>query len=302
MNWDFIAIGDMHLRDDQPPCRTDDFWKTQHEKVRMLHEIQIDNERIISYPPILQPGDLFHKWNSSHYLVQWCMSELPEYIYTIPGNHDLPNHNMDLLSKSAYMVLCKSRKICMGSGTTGFYPFSVSFFPYGYIPPYSKFAGKSTNNDNNIALIHAFVYKDKEPFPGCAAPKAKQFLKQFKGFDVIISGDNHQQFEYETENQLLINPGCFTRQRYDEKDTVPCAYLVNASQRKFEKIPLGAKNNVFQIPFEEDKKRKKKINLFVEGLKDQKEIGLSFEDNLKAFIHKNKVPKNIQSKIQEIVQ
>lgn len=294
MTWDFIAIGDMHLRDDQPPSRTDDFWKTQEEKVSRLKEIQYHMGEI----PILQPGDLFHKWNPSHYLVQWCIWNLPKQFISVPGNHDLPNHNFELRNKSGFGVL--------ESAVFNYYvPDYCCDLSFGNIHRfhYGKESYKPKHTEEvNIALVHAFVYKEKEPFPGCTAPKARQFLKQFKGFDVIISGDNHQQFEYQTDDQLLINPGCFTRQRYDEKDTVPCAYLVNVANREFEKIPLGAKKNVFQIPFEENKKRKEKINLFVESLKEQKEIGLSFEDNLKAFIHENKVSENIQSKIQEIVQ
>ena len=35
-----ILTADWHLRDDQPICRTDDFWSTQWRKVNAVTELQ----------------------------------------------------------------------------------------------------------------------------------------------------------------------------------------------------------------------------------------------------------------------
>ena len=80
-----ILTGDIHLRDDQPVCRTDEYFAAQHRKIKWLRELQEKHDC-----PVFDAGDLFSRSKPSHFLLQWAIQELPERFHTIPGNHDLP--------------------------------------------------------------------------------------------------------------------------------------------------------------------------------------------------------------------
>jgi hypothetical protein len=79
-----IITADIHLRDTQPKCRKDNFFLAQEKKIEWLFRVQGELKHI----PILDAGDLFHKWNSSPYLEAWGINRFDNNFITVPGNHE----------------------------------------------------------------------------------------------------------------------------------------------------------------------------------------------------------------------
>ena len=49
-----ILTADIHLRDDIPICRTDDYWRSMWQKVKFISKLQKQYQ-----VPVLDAGDLF---------------------------------------------------------------------------------------------------------------------------------------------------------------------------------------------------------------------------------------------------
>ena len=101
-----ILAGDMHLREDVPICRLDDYWSAQIEKLGAIRELQIRHQC-----PIIHSGDLFNHWKPSPHLLTTAIEYLPEWLETVYGNHDLPQHNLDLTYKCGIRTLEAADKI-----------------------------------------------------------------------------------------------------------------------------------------------------------------------------------------------
>ena len=108
-----IITADMHLRDTVPKCRTDDYWKAQSAKLQSIRDLQEQYQ-----VPILDGGDMLDTWKSSPYLEGWAIDNLPDGIITVPGNHELPYHNVNRLDRSSLNVLGKAGKITILENNT----------------------------------------------------------------------------------------------------------------------------------------------------------------------------------------
>jgi len=107
---DAILTADWHLREDTPTCRTDDFWEAQWNKVDQICQLQVKYNDC----PILHAGDLFDHWKPSPFLLSTALLYLPEIgreFWTIYGNHDLPNHSIELAKKTGMMTLVNALAI-----------------------------------------------------------------------------------------------------------------------------------------------------------------------------------------------
>ena len=103
---DLICTGDWHLREDTPLCRGNDFWEAQWRKVDFIANLQKRYKC-----PVICGGDLFNHWKPSPFLLSEIMKHLPEQFYTIYGNHDLPQHSLDLANKCGINVLMNASKL-----------------------------------------------------------------------------------------------------------------------------------------------------------------------------------------------
>jgi len=103
---DRILTSDLHLREDAPICRTDDFWKAQWIKVNFIKKLQEKYQC-----PVLCAGDVFHHWKPSPYLISEAIKYLPNDFKAIYGQHDLPQHNIQLHHKSGLDTLKTASKL-----------------------------------------------------------------------------------------------------------------------------------------------------------------------------------------------
>jgi DNA repair exonuclease SbcCD nuclease subunit len=292
---DLILCSDLHLREDTPTCYIGDFQKEQWDALDFIKKLQQTYNC-----SVLCGGDFFHHWKPSPFLLSQTIEHLPDQFFTIYGQHDLPNHNLELSHKSGIYTLWRADKLGL-----------LSFFANDRMPKLLQIEGCNWNglplnqdkdyaNQKNILVWHVTTYKNDLPWPGCTASSAKRILKKYPQYSLILTGDNHQFFVEEYEGRLLVNPGSMTRQNADQLNHIPRVYLWYAETNTVESVylPIAPGNEVISREhIEIIDQRNERIDAFVSKLETDWEATMSFEDNLKQFESTNQV----RSSVMQIV-
>lgn len=295
---DAIIVGDIHYRDDQPVCRTDDFWETQKRKAVWLRGLWEDNGK----PIVLQPGDVFHRWKSSPQVISTVLKYFPPMI-TIPGNHDLPNHNLELFDKSALAVIEQHQDWSVERFWRDLGQMDLMTFPWGIEPVRSR---KDYSTTINVMMAHTMIVDSEIPFEG---EMADSFLRRMKGYDLIITGHNHKpilKHHYARDNsrvQILVNPGSFTRQSADENHK-PRVYLWYAKDNRLEEVFVPIEEGVITSDHLDKKiTRDERISAFVESLVDnQLESTVNFIDYAVWKMNNSKIRETVKTRIMEALE
>jgi len=283
MRVDLILTADWHLRDDQPPCRTDNFQEAQWIKVTQVAALQEEFDC-----PVLHAGDLFHHWKPSPFLISRAIECLPKEFYTVAGQHDLPNHNMKLFYKCGMNTLVQSE-------TVKHIPNGGNFGQDVGVAFRNSYFERNGTIDRSVGILHRFVWDGKNvPWPDCKETTARKVLKENPQFDLIVTGDYHKPFTYEYKGRLLVNCGCLTRQVADYADHKPRVWLWNAEENKVKPHYLVAEKGVVSREHLQVKEeRDKRIDAFIARLSNEWEVSISFEENLKRFISSNRLRKSV---------
>lgn len=291
-----LLCADIHLRTTQPACRTDDFINAMCNK--WLHILGISSE--YGQIPILVAGDLGEKSQWPNWLERWFIyyANLGGPIYLVPGQHDLPNHRLDLWEKSAIGVLEAAGSIQVLRAGCYIDPFQVTAFPYG-----EKFGpAHPIKNEINVAIAHMMVLEDKPLWPGQEADNAQTILRKYPDYDLILTGDNHNPFVSSYKRRLLVNPGSMTRHKADQINHRPRVYLWYAEDNTVEPVFLPIEEDVVsRVHIDTKEVRDERIELFVSHLKDDYEIGLDFEENVEEFFRANRTRKTIKDRTWEFI-
>jgi DNA repair exonuclease SbcCD nuclease subunit len=302
---DLILTADWHLREDTPACRTDDYWVAQEKAVDFVTDLAREHQC-----PVIIAGDVFDRWRRTHRLVSWAAEHMPEIVYAIPGQHDLPNHQLSEAPKSALYVLEATNRLFTltpaGKSVTGAHR-APNMVIYGY--PYGAKLQKAPKKTKTrqIAVCHTMVWHREKPWPGCEADSALKLLKKMQGFDLIVTGDNHKPFTVRTKSgRLLVNPGSLLRMRADQAEHLPRVYLYDAEENTVKPVYLPIDKKAVSrthIDISERKEeRQERYSSFVKRLGGKWEVGLSFEDNLKKFFRKHKTKKAVKRLVLEALE
>jgi len=280
---DLILTSDWHLLEKNPICRIDDLVETQWWKVQFIKDLQT------SYNcPVIHAGDLFDKWKPSPWLLTMTMVFMPKMFYTVLGNHDLPQHNIDNVFKSGVRTLIEAGKILMdigiGKGNWGQEPDDIKLF------------------NRRIAVLHKQVYRGKKPYGWSGGTPAIKFLMQYPQFDLIVTGDNHKPFVEECEGRLLVNPGSLLRLEADQIDHKPRIYLWDAGTNTVECVYIPIKKGVVSNEHLIVKKqREDRIEAFIKMLDTDWDTSLSFERNMQLFFENNRLRKKVKELILKVM-
>lgn len=301
MNPTFIIGADWHLTEKTPLCRTDNHWETQCGKIQFINELQ-KKYKI----PVLLAGDLFDRWKVSPKLESYAIRNLPDNIIAIPGQHDLKNHNLNLMEETSFNVLSTSGKI----KTYNFFsisqvhsliikPFNcyIHTYPYGVpIKPLNDDPGRQ-KGARNIILMHQFTYVGRT-WPGNTSTQARKLLKSLPGYDLVICGDNHKTFVVEEDGRLLVSPGSLMRISADQIDHTPCVFLYYAEDNHVEPVYLPIEKGVVsQAHLVKKQEKDKRIQAFVERVKNYKGLSISFKKNLEIYFRDNITDKQVEELI-----
>ena len=280
---DAILTSDFHLREDQPPCRTDNFIEEQWRKVDFISDLQKKYDCMV-----LCAGDVYEYWKPSPNLLSETIKHLPKKFCTILGNHDLPQHNLDLAYKSGVYTLATGGHLTILEGCH-----------WGQKPKESSLILHSgTTYCRDILVYHIMTYQGKKPWPDCTDPMAAKLLRKYPQYDLILTGHNHQSFTETHEGRLLVNPGSLTRHKADQVDHRPSVYLYYAKDNSVERVYLPIEQGVISREhIEQREERNDRIDAFISKLDDDFEASVSFEENLERFEQAN----NIRQSVMQIV-
>ena len=294
---DAILTADIELRAFQPTCRTDDHWAAQERKIKWLCQLQAENDGC----PILDAGDLFdkrYKSNPSHELLGWAMENLPEKFYTIPGNHDLPGKSIDNYSNSAMAVLQRAGAIKVTYPWKTTVDAEIHLFGYPWGLEIKQPLIRPVIEEKYIALVHAMVYEEFEPFPGCVGYSAKEVMDLLPDFDLIVCGHNHQTFTREENGRVLVNPGSLMRNDADQIDFKPSVFLWFADTNTIKRVYVPIEEGVINRDYIDIKKAKEnRLDAFVEKLGEQVVSGINFHDNLEAAVSDGLITQGVRDKV-----
>lgn len=311
-----ILTSDLHIRLDNPACRLDKFHETVKRKLDWLADLAYSTDC-----PILDAGDFFNKFNPSVETLITALDflgKLPMGFYTVPGNHDLPRHNLQqLYQKSALYLLERAAtmtvfvnpqdplEMLLGPNDERF---SVSGCPWGLEPVKIKKC-----KTPRILLAHRLVWKDGGP-PWLGADqegeRASEFMArpELAGYDLVVTGHFHKSFQYKTDDgRLLVNPGGIFRQTASEADRNPQVYLwfaENNTARPLE-VPIeeGVVSSSHIIRAEERFRDSAAGARFIQAVKEgnmKKE--LQFDRVLSAIMERQKTEKWIRDMVMDILQ
>lgn len=274
---DAIFTSDWHLRESIPICRTDNYWKAMWRKIDSIAELQRKNDCVV-----LHAGDFYDHWKPSPFLLRTTIKHIPDQFYTLYGQHDLPQHNLQLVDKCGINVLEIANRINVLDGAH-----------WGQTPSVSmRIKGRK------ILVWHKFNYQGKRPWPGCTAPTANKLLRDYPEYDVILTGDNHQSFYEKQGNGLVVNPGSIMRMDADQHKQKPCVFLWYAKENIVVQHILPHEPGVItREHIERTKQREIRIDAYISKLKSDWKASLSFKQNLERFKEENHIP----TKVIEII-
>lgn len=267
----YISVSDLHFRDDKPRCRVEkDWFGTQRRKLQWLIE-QVNTHKC----PLIIAGDLLDSGNVSSLLENMLIEEFnkAEYpIYSIAGNHDMLYHSIKHLKKGSYWVLVQAGAIQHLEEHTPLFDTTITPFQYG----------ETMENGEGIAICHRLVTRGTPPPYLTTAISAEDLLDMYD-YDIILSGDFHDAYYVEKDGKVLVNGGSILRQTADKKYTIPKIFLYDDGNITEIEVPVNIED-VQQEYLIEEKDRENRINVFVERVQVSHDLGLSFEDNIKASL------------------
>lgn len=282
-NPDAIIVGDMHIRDDQPICRLDDFWTTQLRKFQWLRELW----ETLGQPLVLQAGDLVHRWKSSPQVISAMLKYLPPMvaIQGLPGQH-----NAHELEKDPLHTLLMANK-GWRTGTR-------------VLNPTRELVGGGVEVGSKLVLLaHTMILDGPAPFSG---QMAKDFLRQMmeQGYSLVVTGHNHKPIIWSDPKTAinLVNPGSFTRQTADETHQ-PRVYLWWAEKNILEPVFVPIEDGVItrqHIATVEE--RNEELSAFVQSLSNRDlDLTINFKQNCLMLLSSSEVDPGVRQRAMEVL-
>lgn len=232
----YIITADLHLRDDCPTCREDDFYNTQLKDL-----LFVVNQANANNAKLLIAGDIFHKPNISEKLLldtYNVLAGVAKGIVMIAGNHDLPNHMLERRNECSYGVLAEL--LCWRYQKDVHLPnncIQSSVLGYNWR---ADIASYENEHENTIAITHITVMSDIPIAEDkIISPETIFSWKALEKTSVIVCGDIHKEMLYsdKNSNRVILVPGSLNNQKSDTADYEPVIHLLNSSG-KLSKIKI----------------------------------------------------------------
>lgn len=275
----YILTADLHLQYHSPICRTDNFIDTQIKKLGWLSELAKKHKATI-----LCAGDVTHKaredrQNELHLMLH---NNLPE-MYGVLGNHDTISRNSENVYKSALGLHIKtSRYKLLSNVPTKFGDDSVYGADWGDELPHVE-------TSNNLGIIHKFILGPNDPLQNyVSGTKGRKLLREYPEYDLILTGDNHQTFTFESKGRFLVNPGSFLRITSAQKEFEPSVFLYDSEKHTLEQIYIPIDHGVIS-----DEHIKEKVSVdfgaYIESLKNSDVSTFEFIPNVITYMQTNNI-------------
>ena len=231
-----ILLSDIHYRHRAPIARSAElhWYDAMDRQMKQVRELQKRYDC-----PVVVAGDVFDDaWRPTRCppeLTNFAIKTLPDRCYGVVGQHDLPNHRLEELHRSAFCTLMAAGKmqylspnIPVDLEVAGGRVLRLHGFPWGTeVRQRPKEATGAFAID--VAVIHAYVWRQGTGYPGADQSRmSKAWRKRLGGYDVAHFGDNHVPLHTCKDGLTIFNPGSFFRNRIDEKEHKPHVGLLKS--------------------------------------------------------------------------
>jgi len=294
-----IFISDLHLSLTAPIWRSEEpnWFEAMERPLKEIRDLQEEYDI-----PVFCAGDIFHVYYCTPELINFALEALPERLYAIPGNHDLPDHNLNELRRSAFWTLVQSHKItCLAEYETADY--YMNLVPYGQAikPPPDRVQDKT-----RILLTHRYVWIDGFNYKGATEESRASNQKDVFSYDISVFGDNHTPFTIRNKSHLLWNCGTIIRRRKDEGTYKPCIGLLTGRPE------AGLTIEPYFLSTEQDKHLENvdqtvetdniDLSLFIRELEKLGDTNFDFTAAVKKYIQEHKPKKSIQDILYKVIK
>jgi len=290
-----LAVGDLHLCHTKPAIRDCDDWYGV-----MAYYLEQLTDCAEKYDvPILCAGDVFDHWNSSPELINFAIDYLPE-MYAVPGQHDLPYHGMDRITKSAFWTLVRAGKIRPIAGLEQVNDeLNVNGFPWGV-----EVRSRERTGEPVIALVHAYIWQKGAGFS--TAPDSQHtsgWKERLQGYDLAIFGDNHQGFTAAVGGCLVYNCGAFIRRSKTELKTKPAIGLVHGDGSVTRKHMTIKVDRFFEdeVPDKDKEDEIEAMAEFVSSLNSLELASIDFCSQLRRVLEEEDVREPVKQLVRQIL-
>lgn len=286
-----ILCADLHLSHRAPVARSahDDWYGVMSGYLQQLSEIS-QHGRL----PVIIAGDIFDDGWRAHgcppTLINFALKYLPDNVYAVPGQHDLPHHRLEDLRKSAYWTLVKAGKITdirpsRPIEVKGCAPIRLHGFPWG-VPV------KPLRNPHDmlleIAVVHDYLWSRSKNtgYPGAPEGKlVKAHASNLVGYSVAVYGDNHVPLDFVRDELCVFNSGGFMRRKSDEVGHSPSVGLLH-SDGKVTRHYLDVSSDLFLDAKSSDVDCKDRVDVdsLIQSLDNAKDGVVSFTEVLERML------------------
>lgn len=221
-----ILAADIHLSDKPPIARSlePDWFAAMARPLDEIEDLAEETGAVVLYA-----GDIFDKYNPSPELINFAIPHLPEG-YAIPGQHDLKFHSQKDIHKTAYWTLAQvgtinhlnyNYPVC--SGLCSENGAELRIWGFGWNDGiFSIDKDNAIEDFLDIALVHKYVWQNRENNHAKVSESQhiSRLAKKMRGFDIIVTGDNHCGFHALTKPQIW-NCGSLMARHSDQRDYRP---------------------------------------------------------------------------------
>ena len=303
-------ISDLHLRLDNPRARLDNVHETQKRK--MEYVLQWCRGKGVD---LLQAGDFFHKprgWYSTSAWMDFFHSlSMPGYCaLAVFGQHDQYMYSTENRKATALGILMSADIVALLGSEPMQYASDSLVHVYGasYDQEVPEVKDKKAVN---ILVIHKMIVDKKAWATQEDCVYAPEFLNTHKDFDLILCGDLHRKFKFESadgKGRIICNTGPLTRMTADKYNFSHAPgffeYNTNTRKLKWHEIPHEPAEAVLtRDHIEQEQERTLKLDEFVEAVrKGEIESGTSFGDNLAMLIKQEKVNDGVKGILSRVME
>jgi DNA repair exonuclease SbcCD nuclease subunit len=297
----FGIIGDTHFRTESPVNRGEqDFGSVCLKKFE--NALNIFKQQGVNY--IFQTGDLFDTIHPNYAFVfdilQTKKTILPDVpMFCIHGNHDLKYHSIIYKDVSILSFIDKlnnsTHSPLFGHGiylsVKNFSDINVDLCSYGETP--------KCNAD--ILVSHDMV-GDKPLFINQQIFDPPQYIDKYKGYTLYIVGHYHYPYNYQKDGITVVNPGSLVRLSVADRDMnrIPKVAIYDTDNKSLEYFEVTDKKpeDVFLIQETPKIEIKRDYSELLKILQSDRQVKISFPDNLQTYCKKD----NVRNEVIEFIK
>lgn len=215
-----VLCSDLHFSHKPPVARSaEPDWYAAME--RQWEQVRAAAEK--HRTPIVVAGDIFDNWRSPPELTNFVIRLFRGLeVYTIPGQHDLPNHVYEDMHRSSYGTLVEAGVIVNVDKPDFRAGDNLRIYPAAWGFDIWK-CKEHQSSEVCLLAAHRYVWlNDRTSYPG--APQEANLVvlkKQLAGYDAAVFGDNHKGFLAQSGNCSVLNCGGFMPRKSDERNYDP---------------------------------------------------------------------------------